>query len=883
MRLARILSIAHLVKAVFSVPLPPFRVAGVALSVLMAGSLWSGLAPATAQSPHQTPPSITATGAIDDAVQATRSARFARYGADVTVGAATITATGSVDLVGDRIRTDVRADGKATEFRRAGGTYYVDAQRLGAPGPRWVAFDPARGDDSPSARTMAGFVTAVSPGHALDALDSTVSATIAGADSLGTRYRVQVARSAASLIPLYAVLASDPDADSGRSTLDVWIDTRGRVARVSFAVQGMSWDFSLSGHGEAIDIAAPDASQTAGPRSPAGRHVFGSGGGDSSPRASARAVTANPTIELVDGVIRGNLNAVSSKGNALRLQAVSSGGGGKLLLGNVQGSQSFTVLPYANWLDGGARGVQTFTVKVTEVTRQAQDLTELPLTGGLAAAAIDLLGDTAGTGDAVMPLAGATIIATIAVDLAELAPEGTPVAFTYRVPSFDGTLISTNFFPATAVESAPVVLNGPGLGAPGSTNPYALHGSDPYVPGVLPLREAGYHVITWDPRGEFASGGILHFDNPFFEGRDVSAIVSWAAAQPSVQLNAPGDPVIGMVGGSYGGGIQLSTAAMDPRFDAIVPAMAWNSLIETMSPQGVFKKQAASTLLAGITSQRIRINSLLRQGLQESIARGKLSDTTRTLLASNDMDPLLRQLQAPTLLVQSVADVLFPLEASIRNAQAILANPYGTPVKLIWIDPANDDEQVAAANVIAQSIMWLDKYIRGVPIPDAAIPAFQWWDQSGNRQTSTLLPFEPGFNQATPISATAKGGSLTFTTAQKPSTISFRAQVAAGAQVAGSPTMSFTYRGKGTAGAVYVQVANLSTKKVLGNVVTPIPVTLDGRERTVSIPLGDIVYTSGAASSLSITIMSSSADFASSGTGRVAVSSISVAIPQRSS
>ena len=97
----------------------------------MAGSLWSGLAPATAQSRHQTPPSITATGAIDDAVQATRSARFARYGADVTVGAATITATGSVDLVGDRIRTDVRADGKATEFRRAGGTYYVDAQRLG--------------------------------------------------------------------------------------------------------------------------------------------------------------------------------------------------------------------------------------------------------------------------------------------------------------------------------------------------------------------------------------------------------------------------------------------------------------------------------------------------------------------------------------------------------------------------------------------------------------------------------------------------------------------------------------------------------------------------------------------------------------------------------
>lgn len=561
--------------------------------------------------------------------------------------------------------------------------------------------------------------------------------------------------------------------------------------------------------------------------------------------ATPAAVTADPTVEIVDGVIQGNVNAVSSKGGTLRLQAVASTGGGKLLLGNVPGGgpQSFTVLPYANWLDGGARGVQTFTVKVTE--------------------------------------ARSTTVVKITVDVAQLAPEGTPVAFTYRVPSFDGTLISTNFFPSTAGESAPVALSGAGLGSPGSPDPYAKHGSDPYVPGTLPLRGAGYNVVTWDPRGEFASGGLLHLDNPFFEGRDVSALVSWAAEQPSVQLNAPGDPVVGMVGGSYGGGIQLSVASMDPRIDAIVPAIAWNSVIDALNPRGVLYKEGASRLLSSLSSPRIRMSPLLRQGLRDSISRGKFSDTLSTLLASNEMAPVLRQLQAPTLLVQGTADALFPLGDSIDNAQSILANPYGTPVKVIWFDPANGDAE-ARDFVKDQSIAWLDKYVQGLPIPDSLTPSFQWWDHTGTRYASDLLPFQPGFNEATPITANSKGGTLTFTSSKKPSAIALSAQLPSGTQVVGSPTVSFTYRGSGTARTVFVHITGPGSDKVLGNVVTPIPVTLDGKQRSVSVPLGDIVYTAESASSLSIKILSSSAAFASSGSGRVAVSDVSVAIPRRS-
>ena len=66
------------------------------------------------------------------------------------------------------------------------------------------------------------------------------------------------------------------------------------------------------------------------------------------------------------------------------------------------------------------------------------------------------------------------------------------------------------------------------MGSAGTTDPESTTGivSIPgLVPGIAPLRDAGYNVVTWDPRGEFASGGVLQLDSPAFEGKDVSAII----------------------------------------------------------------------------------------------------------------------------------------------------------------------------------------------------------------------------------------------------------------------------------------------------------------------------------------------------------------------
>ena len=78
-------------------------------------------------------------------------------------------------------------------------------------------------------------------------------------------------------------------------------------------------------------------------------------------------------------------------------------------------------------------------------------------------------------------------------------------------------------------------------------------------------------------------------DSPAFEARDVQALIDWVATQPEALLDAPGDPRIAMAGASYGGGIALITAAIEPRLDAIVPDAAWDSLAGGFARDDAFK------------------------------------------------------------------------------------------------------------------------------------------------------------------------------------------------------------------------------------------------------------------------------------------------------
>lgn len=653
-------------------------------------------------------------------------------------------------------------------------------------------------------------------------------------------------------------------------------------------------------------------------------------------------VTVDPQLSFFDGVVQGNLNASSASGTELTTKFVGSSAGGKMVFGNVPASQpdggasSFTLLPYATWIDPASptqnptpSGAQTFTVRVSENTDFNKFVADIPLVGMIAQPIIELLQQTPFVSGLLAPIIGGSVTAEIPVDMGTIVPAGKSVAFTYMVTSFDGTQISTNFFPATessllADNFQATVFSGPGLGSPGATDPYGLLQALGSTPGVGVLRgnnlppNLGFNVITWDPRGEGASGGILELDNPFFEGRDVSALIDWASANTPMRFIG-GAPAIGMAGGSYGGGIQMTT--VDPRIKAIVPAIAWNSLNVSLYPDEVFKTGWVNSLYQTLVQAGARVNQQIPMAVFTGNLFGFISDTAQAVLASSGPTALLTKLNAPAMFVQGIVDGLFPLSEASVNAQTMLGqNPYfdganANQIKMAWfcgghgvcLDPVDLVAQSLA--IFTDNMLFLNRYVKESPLPiDVLVPKFQWWDQTGARYKSGLMPFAGGFVTGA-VSATADGGNLgilpfawlgsgpnttacgipsacqfplnnTFAT-KAPNALNVPITVpVAGTQIVGAPTVSFSYSGWGTAKAVYGQIIDDATGRVLGNLVTPIPVTLDGETRSLSVPIADIVYTAPQANAkLTLQITGGATVYQNGSIGGLNISDIKVDLP----
>ena len=311
------------------------------------------------------------------------------------------------------------------------------------------------------------------------------------------------------------------------------------------------------------------------------------------------------------------------------------------------------------------------------------------------------------------------------------------------------------------------------MGAAGETNPFEIWNSSVVghlVPGIGPVRDQGYNVVTWDPRGTFSSGGVWQADSPAFEGQDVKSLISWAegdtnpggVANPyktKVEVSVPGDPVVGMIGGSYGGAIQLIGAGIDPRIDAIVPAISWNSfrLGSTRIPYWY-----ASLLLLSLVTTGSRVNNQVYIGIATGDLLGWLSQSSLAVLATSGPNYLLDNIDAPTLLIQGTPDPLFPLSQALANAQQ-LTGLSPDQVKMVWYCGGhraclNPPSAIQDGIIQADTFAWLGQYLNnGTPRQH---PKFQWVDQTAVFYYSDLLPTDTGFNDLTPIVAASAGGLL---------------------------------------------------------------------------------------------------------------------------
>ena len=366
-----------------------------------------------------------------------------------------------------------------------------------------------------------------------------------------------------------------------------------------------------------------------------------------------------------------------------------------------------------------------------------------------------------------------------------------------------------------------------------------------------------------------------------------------------------------MVGGSYGGGIQWVTAATDPRVDAIVPVISWNTLNSSLYPNQAFKTAWSTLLLLALVEAGARVNPELYSGVITGSIFGVLTPSAEDLLTRSGPAKLVSKITAPTFLIQGTADGLFPLQQSIANAQLLAP---GVPSKMLWVcgghgvclDPINPGQEGLILN---STLAWLDKYIKGTNVDTGR--KFEWVDQTGQFYSSDKMPFETDFKGGN-ITASGPGGLLPIfpilggsgpqnlagfplpdgTNALEAWLLSFAIGApaanavnltlspSAGTQIVGAPKLTLTYCGLGTTRQVYAQIVDEQTHLVLGGIVTPIPVTLDGQTHTVTVPLEAIAYTAPAGAKLTLQVASTATPLLNVLTfGGINISSMDLVLP----
>ncbi|MDT0305846.1 alpha/beta fold hydrolase [Streptomyces sp. DSM 44917] len=235
------------------------------------------------------------------------------------------------------------------------------------------------------------------------------------------------------------------------------------------------------------------------------------------------------------------------------------------------------------------------------------------------------------------------------------------------------------------------------------------------------LARAGYAVLTWSARGFGASGGRIGLNDPDREVADVSRLIDWLARRPEVQLDAEGDPRVGISGSSYGGAVALLAAGHDPRVDALAPRITYWDLSEALFPGGVFKRLWAgllfttgSTDLSGGSADASGCGRFTPElcALYERVATsGEPDEEARRLLAERSPAAVADRIAVPTLILQGQHDSLFPLGHADAMARAIEAN--GAPVAVDWLWAGHDGGLPEDGRAADRVTAWFDRHLAG--------------------------------------------------------------------------------------------------------------------------------------------------------------------------
>ena len=122
-------------------------------------------------------------------------------------------------------------------------------------------------------------------------------------------------------------------------------------------------------------------------------------------------------------------------------------------------------------------------------------------------------------------------------------------------------------FPAVA-NSAPLIL---------TTNGFGGTKADQAGIGFY-FAPRGYVVLSYSGLGFGQSTGCkISLDDPDYDGQAAKQLITHAQCLTEVKQDGLG-AIVGMIGGSYGGGIQYATASIDTRVRTIIPIITCNDI-----------------------------------------------------------------------------------------------------------------------------------------------------------------------------------------------------------------------------------------------------------------------------------------------------------------
>ena len=302
---------------------------------------------------------------------------------------------------------------------------------------------------------------------------------------------------------------------------------------------------------------------------------------------------------------------------------------------------------------------------------------------------------------------------------------------------------------ATPETPAPAILTTNGFG--GSKDDQAGTGEA--------FGKRGYVVLSYSGLGFGGSECDITLDSREWDGRAAQDLVTYLAGLGYVRLDAPGDPRVGMIGGSYGGQVQFAAAAVDERVDTIVPVITWHDLSYSLAPNnlafaaqpdgvppGVPKWQWTELFFAVGLSQPIQhpdstpkppstcpgFDPEVCPANARTTARGYPDAQTIAFLRNASVATYLDDVRIPTLVAQGQADTLFNLNEGVAIYQGLKARK--VPVKLMFQSwghsgsPAPGELDLSKPETTYQGRVfaaWFDKWLKELDVDTG--PEFEYF------------------------------------------------------------------------------------------------------------------------------------------------------------